>query len=172
MESLFSFTEFRKRTWRNDVSSMATRAVFLCLFVVGLLEKGKLFGADVDWRQKYMSAVRVWILLMLGFFWYFFLCCFCSFRVGKAIFRGGGYKLKLWLVSPLTGVVPLPNKWPKWLINGGYSLFAHWDDPPSMKQPAFLLFTCLTGQTPGLKTTVKEHVWHCNCHSPEFTYFI
>jgi len=48
MESLFSFPEFRKRTWRNDVSSMATRAVFPCLFVVGLLEKGKLFGADVD----------------------------------------------------------------------------------------------------------------------------
>ena len=29
----------------------------------------------------------------------------------------------------LFGVVP-PSKWPKWLINGGYSLLTNWDDSP------------------------------------------
>ncbi len=34
------------------------------------------------------------------------------------------------IVSPLTGVIPLPNGRTSWLINGGY-LYTNWDDPPS-----------------------------------------
>ena len=57
----------------------------------------------VDVSRQGVDFIGAWV------FWYFFLCFFCSFRVRKAISRGGGYKLKLWLVSPLNGVVPLPN---------------------------------------------------------------
>ena len=53
-----------------------------------------------------------------------------------------------WLIamvskSPNSGCSP--SKWPKWLINGGYQLFADWHHPPSSLIAGFSLHHELPG---------------------------
>ena len=74
-----SFTEFRKRTWRNDVSSMATRAVFPCLFVwvcwnrESCLEQMLIEGKS-RWKSRQgVDFIDAWVFLVFLFMLFLFI---------------------------------------------------------------------------------------------------